>query len=456
MKKQLSMFGLVMLNVTAIDSLRTLPMGAEYGFSLVFYYLLAAVIFFLPICLVVAELATGWPETGGIYVWVREAFGKKWGFMTIWLQWFYNICWYPTIMSFIAATLAYCINPDLVNNKIYMLSVIIVFFWGSTFVNFFGMRASAWFGTASALIGTLMPMLFIIGLGCAWMMMGKTVQVDFSWHGFFPGLTHINNLVLLTGLLYGLVGMEMSAAHAREVKNPHRDYPKAILISGAIILFTLIFASLAIALVIPQEKLNIISGLLQAFTVFFDAFHMKWFIPILAILIICGCIGCVNAWILSPGKGLLAASRDGCLPAKLSTTNRHGVPVTILFVQGIIFTLLCSVFLFLPSVSSAFWVLSDVTSILSLFVYVMMFAAAIRLRYKFPYVQRAFVIPCGQWGIWVVGIVGLISCIVTIVIGFFPPSQISVGNLMTYEIILVSGVVIGCLVPFGVYLLSRE
>ena len=107
------------------------------GFSLVFYYLLAAVMFFLPVALVSAELATGWPETGGVYIWVREAFGKKIGFMTIWLQWFYNICWYPTIMSFIAATIAYCINPDLVNNKYYMLSVITVFFWGSTIVNFF-------------------------------------------------------------------------------------------------------------------------------------------------------------------------------------------------------------------------------------------------------------------------------------------------------------------------------
>ena len=100
MKKTLSVTSLVMINVIAIDSLRTLPMGAEYGFSLVFYYLLAAITFFMPVALVAAELATGWPETGGVYVWVREAFGKKIGFITIWLQWFYNICWYPTIMAF--------------------------------------------------------------------------------------------------------------------------------------------------------------------------------------------------------------------------------------------------------------------------------------------------------------------------------------------------------------------
>src|SRR3990167_10135410 len=126
-KKKISVFSLVMINVVAINSLRNLPLSAEYGFSLIFYYLLAGVLFFLPASLVSAELATAWPEKGGLYVWVREAFGKKVGFFTIWLQWFYNICWYPTIMSFIAATLAYCIDPNLANDKVYMLTVITIF-----------------------------------------------------------------------------------------------------------------------------------------------------------------------------------------------------------------------------------------------------------------------------------------------------------------------------------------
>ena len=82
-KKTLSLFSLVMINLIAIDSLKTLSTSAEYGLSLVFYFLLVALVFFIPMSLVAAELATGWPETGGIYVWAREAFGKKWGFFTM-------------------------------------------------------------------------------------------------------------------------------------------------------------------------------------------------------------------------------------------------------------------------------------------------------------------------------------------------------------------------------------
>ena len=112
-KRVLSVFSLVMINVIAVDSLRTLPLTAKLGLSLVSYYVLAAFVFFIPVALVAAELATAYPSTGGIYIWVREAFGRRVAFITIWLQWIYNVVWYPTILAFIAATIAYLFAPEL-------------------------------------------------------------------------------------------------------------------------------------------------------------------------------------------------------------------------------------------------------------------------------------------------------------------------------------------------------
>jgi len=79
-RRSLSVFSLIMINIIAIDSLRNIPAAAEYGFSILFYYAVAATTFFIPSALVSAELATGWPKTGGVYIWVREAFGPHWGF----------------------------------------------------------------------------------------------------------------------------------------------------------------------------------------------------------------------------------------------------------------------------------------------------------------------------------------------------------------------------------------
>ena len=69
--------------------------------------------FFIPLALVAAELATGWPRAGGLYVWVKQAFGDRSGFLAVWFEWIENIVWFPTVLSFVAATLAYVIDPSL-------------------------------------------------------------------------------------------------------------------------------------------------------------------------------------------------------------------------------------------------------------------------------------------------------------------------------------------------------
>ncbi len=83
--RSLSVFALAMINLAAIGSVKNWPVTAEYGFSSIFYLLLATLIFFIPVSLIARRLATGWPMTGGVFVWVKEAFGHRAGFLTIWL-----------------------------------------------------------------------------------------------------------------------------------------------------------------------------------------------------------------------------------------------------------------------------------------------------------------------------------------------------------------------------------
>jgi len=450
-KKVLGVFSIVMINVIAVDSLRSLPFSAEYGFSLVFFYCIALLTFFLPIALVSAELATGWPNKGGVYIWVREAFGDLWGFLIIWLQWVYNVVWYPTILSFIAGVIAYLINPHLAENKYYMLSLIVVIFWLSTLINLFGMRLSSWVSTVGALIGTLIPMIYIIILGIIWLAEGHPIQIHFTVAAFIPHIASVKNLAFLTAVLFGLVGMEMSAVHADEVKGPGRAYPRAIALSTIIIFLSLVFASLAIAIVVPQHKLNVVTGLVQAFQVFFDNYHLAWMSPVMTILIIIGGVSGVATWIIGPTKGLLVAVRDGSAPEIFSVTNKHDVPIFILLLQAIIFTILCSVFLLMPTVSSSYWVLTAMTAQLAMLVYVAMFVAAIYLRYKKPDVVRAYKIPVGNLGIWVIGLLGLLSSISVIVLGFFPPAQIQIGALARYETILIVGILTLSMPPLLIY-----
>ncbi len=445
--KPLGIFGLAMINVIAVDSLRSLPAGAEYGLSLIFFYLLAAICFFIPTALVTAELATAWPNTGGVYIWVRTAFGQRWGLFTIWLQWIYNVIWYPTILSFVAATLAYLINPALANNKLYVLAIVLSTLWTVTGLNCLGLRAASWFTSFGAIIGTIIPMAIITGLGFVWLKSGRPTEIHFTWSNFFPHLTHYNNLAFITTLIFGLIGLEMSAVHAGDVRNPKRDYPRALLLSASLILITLILASLAIAIVIPPNKLSVLSGLTDAYVIFFSTYHLKAFIPLIIILIILGSCCGVSAWLLGPTRGLLIAAQESGITSMWLKLNKQGMPNRLLFLQAIIVTLLSSIFVLMPSVNSAYWLLSVMTSQLGVGFYIFMFLAALRLHYKASDTPRSYRIPGGKFGIWLVTILGITSCIFTFAVGFLPPPGVQIGSLVRFETILIIGVIIFCLPP---------
>jgi amino acid transporter len=454
-KKILGFFQLVMINVIAVDSIRTLPFSAVLGFSLVFFYLLAAIIFFIPTALVSAELGTGWPNRGGIYVWVREAFGKKISLVVIWLNWIYNVIWYPTIMALIAGTFAYFFDPGLADNPLYMCSAILILFWGATLVNCFGMKASSILSTIGALVGTMIPMLLIIVLGVIWVVQGNPMQISFTWEQFWPS-SQTNNLAFLTNVLFGLLGLEMAATHAAEMRNPKRDYPRSLLVSSVIILSTIILASLTLAIVIPSSKLSLAVGIMQAFAIFVDAYHIPWLLPLIAGFIVLGGLSAVGAWIIGPSKGLLVASQDGSLPKFLGITNKQGAPVPILLLQAGIVSLLSLSFILMPTVNSSYWLLSVITAQLALLVYIGLFAAALKLYYSKPNVPRYFRIPGKKPGIWTVCGLGILSCFIIILIGFLPPSEVPISNIFSYELILIGSMIVCIGIPIFIFRKSNS
>lgn len=454
-RRVLSVFSLVMINIIAIDSLRNLPADAAMGLGIGFYYLIAGIGFLLPCVLVTAELATHYPKAGGSYVWVREAFGAKWAFMNIWLQWIYNVFWYPTILSFIAANIAYLINPALVTNKSFMLPMIIGMFLVATLVNAFGMKLSSWVSSLSAVLGTLIPMVVIIALGIAWLVSGNPLAITPTLDHFIP-LEWNGNVAFLVVVFFSLMGMEMSAVHAEEVKNPQRDYPRALLYSSVIILITMMLASAAIAMIVPQSSLNIISGLDQAFVKFLSAFGLQQWMPVVVILMVLGGFGGMAAWVIGPAKGLVVAANDGLAPAMFGKRNKYGVPIPVLLLQLAIVLLLCSLFLFFDYISTSYWILSVLTSQLALLFYVILFAAAIRLRSKTAPQAGAFRIPGGKLGIGLVGGLGLLSSLSALVIGFIPPNNLHITNLWRYELILVAGIIIFIAPPWLISLCRRR
>ncbi len=458
---RMGVFTLAMINVSAIVSLRGLPAESTYGLSSAFYYIFAALFFLIPVSLVAAELTTGWPQRGGVFRWVGEAFGTRLGFLAIWLQWIESTIWFPTVLTFAAVSIAF-IGPNqswdaaVSANSLYVLVIVLLVYWTATLLNFRGMSLSGAVTKWGTLIGTVLPAALLIILGMLYWGMGNPIDIQMQPRDFFPDLSKFDNIVLAASIFLFYAGMEMSAVHVRDVENPGRNYPLAIGIASVLTVCIFVFGTLAIGFIIPESQINLVQSLLVAYDKLLTWFGTKWMGSVIAVCLTFGVLAQVVAWVGGPSRGLLEVGCAGYLPRFMQRTNRHGVQVGILLIQGCVVTLLSVFFVILPSVQTAYQVISQLTIILYLIMYMLMFAAAIYLRHREPDTPRSFRIPGGRYcGMWVVGGLGLVGSIIAFLLSFVPPSQIPVGSPVVYVGILIVGTVLFAGIPFLIYALRR-
>lgn len=441
--EKISVLALVLLITGAIDSIRNLPATALFGSSLIFFFIFSAVIFLIPVALVAAELSSTWSEEeGGVYSWVRHAFGNNWAFFTIWLQWINTMVWYPTILLFIAGTLAYLIHPELAQSKTYLITVILIIFWSLTMLGLCGLRASAAFAGFCAIAGMILPMTIIILLAITWLLQGQPLAIDLSFSNLLPHWKDLHSWISLTAIMTSFLGMELAAVHVRNVYDPQRNFPRAMYFSVILILVTMILGSLSIAFVLPAETISLVHGVPQALTSFFDAYHLKFLMPVMIILLLLGSLGSMVNWIISPAKGLLLAAQDGFLPHWLYRLNQHGVASRVLLLQAVLVTLFCGGFILFPTANAVYWLFTALSTELYILMYVMMFIAAIWLKIKFPNRPRPFAIPGGRLGYYVVCGLGLVGCSITLVVGFFPPVEsLDFGSANHFRLVFTYGII---------------
>lgn len=451
-KRTLSIFVLIMLNVSLMASLRNLPMIATYGLSSLFYFFVVGLCFLLPSALISAELATGWPKDGGIYIWIREAMGDRFAFVAVWMQWVHNVAWFPVILAFCATTLAYALGfPDYADKPIYVISVVLIGFWSMTLLNFFGIKTSSLFSTIGVIGGTIFPGLVIISLGMYWISTGRPSQIAFTLDGLKPQLGNINHLVFLAGLFLAFSGLEVSATHAGSVKDPQKNYPKSIIIAALITFFLSMLGSLSIAVVTPVKDIKLAEGLMATFKKFFAFYHLEFVLPVLGIMLIIGAIAELNSWIAGPVRGLFATAVHGNLPPILQKKNKHGMPTNLLLLQAMIATVSAFVIMAMPSVSLSFWILTALSAQTYLVMYILMFIAAIDLRYSKPSVPRTYRVPFKTPGIWILGGLGIVSSTFGIIVAFIPPTSLPADKFWFYEGFLALGLVGLTAIPLIIY-----
>lgn len=455
----ISMMTLAIMNVTTVMSLRGLPTQAEYGLTSIFYYVLGAVFLLIPTALVAAELASMFPEKGGIFRWVSEAFGPDWGFASIFYEWAAIVVWFPTVLIYASVAFAYILAPEsfdaaLAGNKFYVIAVLLVIFWGVTLFTFRGMQSSARLSALGGLFGTIIPGAILIVMAIVYVALGKPIQMPLHT-GIIPKFTDFQNVVLAASIFLYFAGMEMQAVHIVHLKNPTRNYPLSLFVATIIILTVFILGTLAVGVIIPQKDISLTQSLLVAYRDLWSAFGIPWMGNVMAAMLAFGVLGQVSVIVAGPSTGLLAVGKAGYLPKFFQRTNKNGIQVPILIVQGIIVSVLALALAVLPSVQSAYQILGQMATIIILVMYLIMYIAALRLRYTQPNKHRPFQIPGGTSGLWVVGSVGVLGAAGAGILSFVPPQQIATGTPAIYVGILLLGCAIFVAIPFIIYALRK-
>lgn len=457
---KISVATLAIMNITAVVSLRGLPSEATYGLSSAFYYLFAAIVFLIPTAMVAAELAAMFSDKqGGVFRWVGEAFGPRAGFLAIWLQWIESTIWYPTVLTFGAVSFAYigmngASDAALASNKIFTLVTVLAIYWIATFI---AMKGIGWVGKISkwgGLIGTIIPAGLLIILGIIYIATGGHNYMDMQ-QSFIPDLTKLDNLVLASSIFLFYAGMEMMGVHVMDINNPSRNYPKAIIIGSLATVCIFVLGTFALGVIIPAKDINLTQSLLIGFDNFFRYFHIPWAGSVIAVALMLGVLASVLTWVAGPSKGIFTVGKAGYLPPFFQKSNSHGVQRNILLVQGGIVTLLSLLFVVMPSVQSFYQILSQLTILLYLIMYMLMFAAAIVLRYKMKDAERPFRLGKGNALMWILGVVGFSGSLLAFVLSFIPPGQINTGSNTVWYTVLIAGCIIMVIIPFIIYALRK-
>jgi amino acid transporter len=447
----ISWVALALMTTSSVASLRPSPTMAVYGLASIFLYVIPALVFLLPTALVSAELASGWE--GGVYNWVSQGLSKPLGFLAVWCQFAMTIFYYPSLLGFVASTLAYVINPDLAGSGVWTAVVIMVCYWSGVWVSSRGTTGVAGLASGGLIIGTLVPGALLVILGVAFLGQGNESAAPMTADHLLPAWAGLSSLVLIVNNFLSYSGMEMNAVHVSSLRKPGREFPRAMFLAMGLVLLIFILPALAISWIVPADELSLTAGVMQAFDAVFAAFDSQWLTPILGVMLVAASLGGMLTWLAGPSKGLLLISRqEGYLPPVLQRLNKHGVQQNIMVAQGLVTTVIALAYAFIPDVSSAYWIFSVITTQVYLIMYLLMFVAAVRLRRSQPDHPRGYRAPmltalCG---------VGFAASLAALLIGFVPPSQFGSSNVGVYLLIVAGGALgLGLLVPFLFYKLRK-
>lgn len=459
----LRLWDVVAMNIVAIVGLRWISRSARIGAPAVTLWILACLLFFVPLAAVLAELSSKHPEQGGIYAWARRAFGPLHGYICGWCMWVNNLFYFPSLLLFAAANMLIPIGaPEFADDRMYSVIFVLGFLWATTLLNILGFSASNWLQHIGS-IATWIPAAILIACGAiAFATSGSATS--FAPSELLPRENFMDSIGFWSSLCFAFSGFEISSMVGQEVYDPRKTIPRSIVLSGIAITLIYILSSASILVAVPASEMAERSGIADAVDLVTTRLGFAGVGSFIALLLVIGSIGGVSSWIAGAARVPFAAGVDSAMPAAFAKLHhKYRTPHVALIVQAIATTVLflASVFLSIgggqTTVQEAYDIMVNLTILIYFLPYLYLFAAFLRLRALDAGAAvdaNAITLPGGSMGAWLIAGCGLMATLIAMGLVFVPPS--GTENVLNYEVNLIGQAAILIAIGMAFYWSARR
>lgn len=401
-KKVMHGLDMTLFTVCAVLVVDTLTASAAIGPSSISWWIITLVLFFVPYGMITAELGTTYPQEGGLYVWIKNAFGERWAARSTWLYWVNVALWMPSVYILFAGVFAQMFFPEMGLWGQILIGVIMT--WITVLIGVISLQIGKWIPNIGAAFKALI--MVVLGIGAFVYASRHGVANDLSFQEILPKWDA--GLAFLPVIVYNFMGFELMSGAAGEMKNPKKDILSAILISGLLISFFYLMGTIGMLVALPLEDLGLVGGIMDTFTIIFGESGIgSVIVTALGIGVLFTFLANMVSWTMGANRTASEAGNEHELPGIFGKTHPvNKTPVAAYILTGIVSTVVIVLYGFMAgNAEDLFWSLFAFSSIVFLMPYLLLFPAFLKLRLTDTKIERPFKVPGGKPFAWIITIV---------------------------------------------------
>lgn len=389
---------------------------AAIGNSQYFWWIFLMLTFLLPYGLISSELGTTYNGEGGLYDWIRKAFGKRWGGRSSWYYWINFPLWMASLAVIFPEILGIVFGCEV--GLVPSLIIELAFIWIVVAISFYPVCDSVWILNGAAVIKVLLAVV-VGGLGI-YGAINHGVANEYTLESLLPSFD-LNSLSFISVILFNFLGFEVVCTFADDMENPKKQIPQAIIVGGIVIAAIYIFSAFGIGVAIPTAEVSTSSGLIDSLQLLTGK-SGGMFISVMSILFLLSLFGNMISWSLGVNNVACYAALNGDMPKVFAKkSKKNNMPTGAAIMNGIVASAVVLLAMFLPN-QDLFWSFFALNLVMFLAAYLPVFPAFLKLRKIDPDRERPFKVSGSNFILKILAILPMVMIIISIIFIAIPLS----------------------------------